>query len=40
MKSFRPIFIISGILTLIGFGVALFFMFFGPDSFQFEGKES
>lgn len=37
MKSLRPIFIISGIITLISFGVVIVLMFVGPDKMSFSG---
>jgi uncharacterized membrane protein len=38
MRSLRPIFIISGIITLVSFGAAFYFMFFGPEKLEFSGK--
>jgi len=35
MKSLRPVFIISGIITVISFAVAILLMFFGPDKMSF-----
>lgn len=38
MRPMRPIFIISGIITLLSFGAAFYFMFFGPEKMEFSGK--
>lgn len=40
MRSLRPIFVISGIITLVAFGAAFYFMFFGPEKLEFSGKSA
>lgn len=40
MRSLRPIFVISGIITLVAFGAAFYFMFFGPKKLEFSGKSA
>jgi len=38
MKSLRPIFLISGVITLVTLGVVAFLMFYGPDKIQLSGR--
>jgi hypothetical protein len=38
MKSLRPVFIISGVITVVSFAVVILLMFFGPDKISFSDR--
>jgi hypothetical protein len=38
MKSFRPVIVISIAITILSFGIAMFFIFQGPDGVELTGR--